>query len=104
METPIKLTLGEIGSSIGILLLLLIISTSGFFLMIGLFVSPLTGFLLYKYRKYFPKNTYTHFFWTTGFIESNAVPNFFKQKKGNGLLNLVKNFFKKKSRYKAFGP
>ena len=104
METPIKLTLGEIGAAIGSFLLLLVVNTSGYCLIIGLIISPLTGFLLYQYRKSFPKNTYTHFFWTTGFIESNSIPNFFKRKKTVGILNSVKNIFKRKTRYKAFGP
>lgn len=37
METPIKLTLGEIGAAIGSFLLLLVINTNGYFLLTRVF-------------------------------------------------------------------
>lgn len=104
METPLKLTLTEIGGVIATFMAILLVNTSLISLIIGFILSPIVGYLLYKYRKCFPRKTYTHFFWTTGFLENKNIPNFFSRKKEKGVVRIVKSFFKKKIRYRVFGP
>lgn len=104
METPLKLTLTEIGGVIATFMAILLLHTSAISLIIAFILSPIVGYLLYKYRKCFPRKTYTHFFWTTGFLENKNVPNFFERKKEKGVVKIFKSFFKKKIRYRVFGP
>jgi len=105
VETPLKLTLSEIGVCFAVFVFI-IGWIPGYFALSAIVLAPLTGFILYWYRKTFPRQTFTHFLWTIGFLDTKKigleVPCLFKQKVSLGYFNLLLSFFKKRRRHMKF--
>ena len=105
VETPLKLTLLEIAVCI-VVFILIIGWFPGYSALLSVVITPCCGFLLYKYRKNFPKSTWSHFLWAIGYLDTKKigweVPNFFQKKRRKGLNGFMKSVFRKRRRYIVF--